>query len=458
LGRYFLDFSRKENTEYYLNLFKRVTVGMERIRDVHGTLLHKDGSERSFNICASPNLDSLGRLTGGVGLIKDITERNRLEAQLRQAQKMEAIGTLAGGIAHDFNNLLMGIQGNASLMYLGIDGGHPHYERLKNIVQLVEDGTKLTGQLLGFAKGGKYEVKPTDINELIEKGSSMFGRTKKEVRVHRKYQRDIWTVEVDRGQIEQVLLNLYVNAWQAMPGGGELFLETQNTTLGEGGAKALSLAPGDYVKISVTDTGIGMDEATKQKIFDPFFTTKGMGRGTGLGLASAYGIISNHGGMITVDSKRGVGTTFTIYLLAVEKEVPEDKESTFELLKGEETILFADDEDTIVDLCVEMLEEIGYKVLVARSGREAVRVYKGNKDKIDMVILDMIMPNMGGGEAYDRMKKINPDIKVLLSSGYSIDSEAADILRRGCDGFIQKPFGLKEFSQKVREILDNTQQ
>jgi len=255
--------------------------------------------------------------------VRDITkskraeeEKRKIEAQLQQTQKMDAIGTLAGGIAHGFNNLLMGIQGNASLMLFDIDSGHPHYERLKNIEQQVQSGAGITRQLLGFARRGKYEIKPTNINELIKKGLEMFGRTKNNVKVNIKYQKDIWPVETDQGQIEQVLLNIYANAWQAMPGGGELYLETQNVTLDENYTNAYQVLAGRYVKTSVTDTGVGMDKATQHRIFDPFFTTKDMYRGTGLGLASVYGIIKNHGGIINVNSKNGEGTTFNIYLPA----------------------------------------------------------------------------------------------------------------------------------------------
>jgi CheY-like chemotaxis protein len=367
---------------------------------------------------------------------------------------MEAIGTLAGGIAHDFNNLLMGIQGRASLMLMDIDSIHPNYVHFKEIEDIVKRGADLTKQLLGFARGGKYEVKPTDMNDLISKSSDMFARTKKEISVYGKYQEGIWTVEADKGQIEQVLLNLYVNAWQAMPGGGELYLRTENITLDESYVKPFHVKPGRYVKISITDTGAGMDKATRQRIFEPFFTTKEMGRGTGLGLASAYGIIKNHEGVINVYSEQGKGTTFSIYLPASDKEVIEEKEVFGELLKGTETVLFVDDEEMIREVGGALLRQLGYKVLSAGNGKEAVEVYSNNKDKIDIVILDMIMPEMGGGKAYDKMKEINPDIKVLLSSGYSVNGDATKILKRGCDGFIQKPFNMKQLSKSIREILD----
>jgi two-component system, cell cycle sensor histidine kinase and response regulator CckA len=386
--------------------------------------------------------------------IEDVTERKRLEAQLRQAQRMEAVGSLAGGIAHDFNNLLMAIQGNTSLMLLDTDTIHPHHKKLKNIQSCIQSGAELTRQLLGFAGGGKYEPKPTNLNEIVKRATRMLGLTKKQVKIHTKYQKDIWTVEADQGQIVQVLLNIYMNAYQAMPGGGNLYLQTENVTLDEDYVEPSNAKPGKYVKISITDTGLGMEEATHERIFDPFFTTKDMGKGAGFGLPSAYGIIKNHGGIINVFSEKGEGTTFDIYLPALENKVTKQQELPGKALKGRENVLLVDDEDMIIDVGQEMLKALGYEVVTARSGREAIEVYEANKEKIDMVILDMIMPEMGGGEVFDRMKEINPNIKVLLSTGYSIDGQAKEILARGCLGFMQKPFNLKDLSQKLREILD----
>ena len=388
-----------------------------------------------------------------LNFVRDITQQKKMESQLQQAQRMESIGTLAGGIAHDFNNLLMGIQGNASLIMSDIDSSHPHHERLNNIEQYVKNGSELTKQLLGFARGGKYEVKPSDLNPLIEKSAVIFGRTKKEIRIHKKYQKEIWTVEIDQSQIEQVLLNLYVNAWQAMPGGGDLFLQTENVILDEGYMNPHEAEPGRFVKISITDTGIGMDAVTQQRIFDPFFTTKEKDRGTGLGLASAYGIINNHGGIIRVYSEHGEGTTFNIYLPVTGKLVSEQQRKDKELLRGSEVLLLVDDEEMILEIGKDMLEKLGYQVITATNGKKALEIYKRNQNKIDMVILDMIMPDMSGGETYSQLKKINPSIKTLLSSGYSINGKAQAILNNGCSGFIQKPFNLTNLSQKIRKIL-----
>ena len=414
--------------------------------------IRKDGSHLRIEVNAAPV--TYQGISAMQGVVVDVTEKEMLENQLQQAQKMEAIGTLAGGIAHDFNNLLMAVQGNTSLMLLDMDSGHPHHEKLKNIEQYVQRGADLTKQLLGFARGGKYEVRPTDLNELMMMSSKMFGRTKKEITIHSKYQEGLWTVEVDQGQIEQVMLNLYVNAWQAMPGGGNLFIQTENVILDKTYAKLFKVEPGKYVKIIVMDTGVGMDESTRLRVFDPFFTTKEMGRGTGLGLASAYGIIKNHGGIIYVYSEIGEGTTFHIYLPASEKEITKEMEPIEEVLRATGTILLVDDEEMVIDVAGQMLEKLGFEVLIARNGKEVMEIYEKNRDRIDIVILDMIMPGMGGGETYDKLKENNPDIKVLLSSGYSINGQATEILGRGCSGFIQKPFDIKKLSYSIRKIID----
>jgi two-component system cell cycle sensor histidine kinase/response regulator CckA len=381
-------------------------------------------------------------------------EQKKLEAQLWQAQKVEALGTIAGGIAHNFNNILMAIQGNASLMLLDTDPTHPNYERLKSISRSVQSGSRLTSQLLGYARKGRYQVRTTNLNELVRETSDTFGMAKREIRVHRNLAEDLSMINADPAQIEQVLLNLYVNASDVMPRGGDLFLRTTNVTHKDMGDKPYDVKPGDYVLLTVRDTGTGMDKKTMERIFDPFFTTKGMGRGTGLGLSSVYGIIKAHSGYIDVESKKGHGTTFSIYLPASEKKVIVERQKRAELLMGTGTVLLVDDEAMILDVEAEMLRTLGYKVLLARSGKEAIELYKANKDEVDMVILDMVIPDMGGGETYDKIKEINSNVKVLLSSGYSLSGHPREILERGCDAFIQKPFDIKGLSQKISEILD----
>jgi len=453
IGKPVTAFVREEDVKKYIHVFQQVRENKETIRDYIGTIIHKDGSERFFSMSGTPNLNLEGNVIGLIGVMKDITDRRQLEAQLLQAQKMEAVGTLAGGIAHDFNNLLMGFQGFASLMMLDINESHIHYEKLKRIEDLVKSGADLTRQLLGFARGGKYEVKITDLNEIIEKTSNMFSRTQKDISIHKKFKKGLWTVEGDRGQIEQVLLNLYVNAWQAMPGGGQLYLETANVILDEQSTKSILAKPGRYVKVSVTDTGIGMDERTRKRVFEPFFTTKEMGRGTGLGLASAYGIVTSHNGIINVYSEPGHGTTFNMYLPATEKIIIHEKQMTGDILKGEGLILLVDDEDVIIDVSREILEELGYKVMVARSGLEAIDIFKKKWREIDLVILDIIMPGLTAKETIDSLKTINPEIRVLLSSGYSINDQVISLMEQGCHGFIQKPYGVSDMSIKVCEVL-----
>jgi PAS domain S-box-containing protein len=419
------------------------------------TAVRKDGYTLRVEI--STSLVTFQGIPGVQGIIRDVTEHERLEQQLQQAQKMEAIGTLAAGIAHDFNNLLMCIQGRASLMLMKKGSSHADFKHLRGIEDYVKSAADLTRQLLGFARGGKYEVKPTDLQGLLTQSSKMFSRTKKEITIRSKYRDDLWAIEADPGQIEQVLLNLYVNAWHAMPGGGELCLETENMVIDEHYSKPYHVEPGKYVKLSITDTGSGMDEATRKRIFDPFFTTREMGRGTGLGLASVYGIIKNHGGFVDVYSEKDHGTTFKIFLPATKATSMAQRagpDKGLEMARGTGKILLVDDEDMIIEVGTELLQEIGYHVLIARNGREAIEIV--SETHPDLVILGMIMPDMGGGETYDRLNEISPGIRVLLSSGYSIDGQATEILKRGCNGFIQKPFNIEELSQKLREILELT--
>ena len=415
--------------------------------------LTKHGDLLDILVSTGPIMDMDNKPAGNVVTLTDITEKNRLTAQFHAAQKLESIGTLAGGIAHDFNNLLTGITGHVSLMMAEIDTQQYNIEHIKAIESYANDASHLTKQLLGFARGGKFEVKPTNINDLIEKQSRLFGRTKKEIRIHCKYEKKVHPVEVDQSQIEQMIMNLYVNAWQAMPDGGDLSVQTDNITIDDSDSQSIGIEPGDYVHIAVTDTGIGMDDSTRQRIFDPFFTTKEMGRGTGLGLASVYGIIKNHDGFIKVRSQKGHGSTFNIYLPLSLKKVLEKRETSISLIKGSETILLVDDESVIVDVGEKMLKRLGHPVIIARSGQEAINIYQKAMDRIDLVILDMIMPEWDGGKTFDKLREINPDLKVLLSSGYSINGHAQSILDRGCKGFIQKPFTMKGLSQQIQKAL-----
>jgi two-component system, cell cycle sensor histidine kinase and response regulator CckA len=384
----------------------------------------------------------------------DITEKKDVEGKLQQAQKMEAIGTLAGGIAHDFNNLLMGIQGNVSLMYLDIDQGHPLYDNIHSIEQLVDSGAHLTRQLLGFARGGKYVVKPVNLNDVVAETAALFGRTRKSIRIHETYEPDICLVSADRGQIEQVLINLYLNAWQAMSEQGDLSLETRNVTIDKDFVKPFDVRYGNYVKVSVTDNGKGIDPAIAHRIFDPFFTTKEFGCGSGLGLASVFGIVKNHDGIVDFESHAEQGTTFSVYLPVCLETDSESPPSPVGIISGLETILLVDDEPYILDVGKKMLQKMGYTVIKACGGEEAIRVFTDSHQEIDLVILDMIMPDIGGDEVFDRLKSIKSSVKVLLASGNSM-GDAVTTIDKGCNGFIQKPFSIEKFSHAIREVIDN---
>lgn len=389
-----------------------------------------------------------------LNFVRDITEQKKMEEVFHHAQKMEAIGTLAGGIAHDFNNLLMGIQGRASLMRLSISGEDTNHEHLIAIDEYVESASALTQQLLGAARGGKYNPKPYDLNEIIEKSARMFGRTKKEISINLQLNLTPIIAEVEKQQIEQVLLNMYVNGWQAMPDGGSLHIGSSVETSSRNQSTIKTQADkGDYAVITIADTGTGMDNTTLQRIFDPFFTTKDKERGTGLGLASAYGIIKNHGGFINVESKVGHGTTFSICIpLSEETPVPEPVKS-LSITKGTETILLVDDEDIILEVGEAILAEMGYKVLKAKGGKEAVNILESGDFHIDLMILDMIMPEMDGTKTFKEVKRLCPELPVILSSGYSMNEPAETIMKMGCKGFIQKPFNMLELSQLLRTVL-----
>ncbi|MDJ0783566.1 MAG: response regulator [Desulfosarcinaceae bacterium] len=383
-------------------------------------------------------------------------KRQQAEQQLQQAQKLEAIGTLAGGIAHDFNNLMMGMMGNVNLVMYELDPEHAHYKKLERIEQQIESGSKLTRQLLGYARKGTYEIRPLDINALVSECTETFGRTRKQIRIHLSLEKKLWGTRADWTQVEQVLLNLFINASDAMPDGGDLYLRTANCLHTQITGRPFRPKPGPYIAIKVTDTGVGMPPEVRERIFDPFFTTKEMGRGTGLGLASAYGIIKGHGGYIDVSSTPGKGTAFTLYLPAVDAVDTKTKAAKKQLLHhGEGTILLVDDEDVVLNVGHQMLDKLGYTVLPARSGGDALQLFAQHKSSLDLVILDMVMPDMNGGDVFDKLHDMQPDVPILLASGYSLEGKAEEILERGCRGFIQKPFSITTLGETVSAILQD---
>ena len=390
-----------------------------------------------------------------LNFLRDVTYNKTLERQFQEAQRMESIGTLAGGIAHDFNNLLMAIQGNVSLMYLDAADDHTLTEKMRNIEDCVESGSRLTKQLLGFARGGKYVVKPLDMNQIINDSAELFSRTRKAIKIHGNFNNSLWSVLGDSGQLEQVLLNLFLNAYQAMCKKGDIYLKTDNIVLDAHFVKPYGLSPGRYVKTAVTDTGLGMDEKTRQRIFEPFFTTQKPGRGTGLGLASVFGIIKNHRGIITVDSVPGEGATFSFYLPASDKSPTLESPLPETMLSGNETLMLVDDERHILEVGQLMLENLGYTILPTQSGREAIEIFSNSEKTISAVVIDMVMPDVGGEEVFKEIRSLVPDIKVLFISGHSFSLQQRALLKSGNCDFLQKPFNLRQLSTKIRRLLDN---
>jgi PAS domain S-box-containing protein len=453
------DYTTPQTSENLYRIYNRIYRTGEPENITAYEIVRKDGQRRTLEASASLVTDSYGRSVGFRGMLRDVTEkmeadkkRQQLEEQLRQAQKREALGTLAGGVAHDFNNLLMAIQGSIEILLLQTEKNSPFGERLVSIKHFVEDAARLTRQLLGFARGGKYEAKSALMGDIAKHTATMFARTRKEIDIHLDLN-DTWPVEVDIGQFEQVFLNLYVNAWQAMDGCGEIVISSKNLHLTEDFAAANGVSPGRFVQICVQDTGCGMDEKTLTRVFDPFFTTKAKTRGTGLGLASAYGIVKNHGGVITVESTPGKGSLFCICLPATDKPVDQQAVKNDDIIHGQGTVLIVDDEKAVLNTQSEILQSLGYEVITAPGGRMAIEIYKEKKDVINLVVLDMIMAEMTGSAVFDSIRAINPKAKVLLCSGYSLEGQAALIMEKGCNGFLQKPFGAAAFSQKVHEIL-----
>jgi len=448
-----LSFITKPEFETCHAMIQEVAVNGNPYRGLASKCDTKDGHFLEVLISASRYNDHSGKPLGLLLIIRDISEYKRLEAQLLQAQKMEAIGTLAGGIAHDFNNLLAVIKGNLSLMRLDFDSSHTVMNRIQNIDQQVDSGAKLTSQLLGYARKGSYEVEPLDMVQVVSESAQAFGRTRKEIALEVHLPQSEVIIEADRTQLEQVLFNLFVNAADAMPNGGNLTLKTTKKIAKEILEDNFRPRPGTYVLIEITDTGIGMSPEIQKRMFDPLFTTKKIGKGTGLGLASVYGIIQSYKGYITVTSKEGQGTQVRIYLPASDKATSQAKEPIVPIDRGRGTILLVDDEISLLKIGSEMLSALGYKVLPAGNGLDALETYAEHRKDIDLVILDMIMPGMTGGEVFTRLKKIDPNIRAILSSGYSLGDQGKRMMDSGFRGFLQKPFGMNDLSVKIKESL-----
>ena len=433
-------------------------LGGEEVPSKYGiSLLRKDGSSLEVEI----NAKAIS-IKGEPGIqvwVRDISKEISLQRQLLQAQKMEAIGTLAGGIAHDFNNMLTIILGYAEILLSDMDEQDPRSEDLDKIVQTAKNGADLVKRLLTFSRKADLEFRPLELNVEIERTQKLWERTlPKMIDIRLNLEDKLAPINADPVQIDQILMNLAINARDAMPDGGKLAIETKNVTLDERYCDShVHVRPGKYVMLSISDTGHGMDEPTRARIFDPFFTTKERDatKGTGLGLAVVHGIVDQHGGHMICESEPGKGSTFRIYFPAVDAaESPKDSFAN-RLLDGRgETILMVDDEELVRDLGERTLKRAGYKVITAANGKEALELYSKKQGKIELVILDLLMPEMGGKQCLSELLRIRPKIKVLVASGHSDDVSMEESLRLGAKGFVSKPFRLMELLQQVRRVLD----
>ncbi len=432
--------------------------GDENVIYVESRQRRKDGEKRLLAWWCRMLKDADGNVKGAISSARDITDQRVLEDQLSQAQKMEAIGQLAGGIAHDFNNQLTGIMGYADLLRENLVHNNDLFRYADMIITATRRSANLTAQLLAFARKGKYLDIPINMHKVIGEVISLLEHSiDKKVQIKQNLYANPPIISGDPTQLQNALLNLALNARDAMPDGGEMIFSTDVVFLDKEycSANPYKILPGSYLQVSITDTGTGIDEETQRHIFEPFFTTKETGKGTGMGLAAVYGTVKNHKGAINVYSELKSGTTFKIYLPLVNSSSDSDSEvkDIEKIIKGNARILVVDDEQLILDLVSDMLESMDYTVVACANGIEAVTRYKKSWKKVDLVILDMVMPEMGGHETFIAMKKINPAIKALLSSGYSFNGEAEKIIKEGVLDFIQKPYQKAELSQKVAQAL-----
>ncbi len=431
---------------------KSVTVETKR--------LTKGGKVLDVFLSAAAVRDSAGDCIGMVVDLQDITERKALEAKLLQAQKMEALGTLAGGIAHDFNNILQAIAGYTQLLQVDANDGERRKDRLDRIGRAVDRAAELIRRLMTLGRKVEARQERVDLNGEIGQTVQILEHTlPRMISLRTELDPRLRAVEGDPGQIGQILLNLANNAWQAMPQGGQLTFSTCNRLLSETDCKSLpGLVPGPYAQLTVTDTGVGMDEATMSHVFEPFFTTKPLGQGTGLGLSTVYGTIANHRGLIQCQSLPNQGTTFTVYLPA---KVEEGSESAGEAgslapsLAGGETVLVVDDEPAILEICREALESFGYRVICADSGEDALEIYRSDPRAVDLVIMDLSMPGMGGRKCLAEMLAIRPEAKALVATGYASETVMRELGGLGAVSVIGKPYRISDLALRVRGLLES---
>jgi PAS domain S-box-containing protein len=445
-----------DDRERVSEVYRRWLLGEEPTSTISVRTLHRNGDVLWGEVNAVRILwDEQPAL---LCFIRDISTEKRLGAQLQQAQKMEAIGTLAGGVAHDFNNLLQAVLGYADLLVLNRSEDDYGYRELQGIRSAALRASVLTQQLLTFSRKVESKLRPVDLNNEVRQVHELLVRTiPKMITIKLKLEKYLRTVNADPTQIGQALMNLAVNAKDAMPDGGTLTMETENVTLDERFCKShVGARPGDHVKLSVTDTGLGMDRETRAHIFEPFYTRKPMGTGTGLGLAMVYGIVKSHMGYITCESGRGKGTRFDMYLPVIEQDAALEETAEEPVPRGgNETILIIDDEKLIRDLGEKALNKFGYMVITAPDGESALKLYSREWERIDLIILDLIMPRMSGNLCFEEIMRVNPNARVIIASGYSDNGQMRKSIEGRARGFIGKPFNVKRLLRIIREILDN---
>ncbi len=448
--------SGHHNEEFYKRMWDTITNG--KIWTGHIINRKKDGSLFEEDVSISPVKDNFGKIVNFVAVKRDVTQEVSLQRQLQQAQKMEAIGTLAGGIAHDFNNILQVALGYSDLI-IGDEGFPQRYKAdVHRIIEAANRGADLVQRLLTFSRKTEFKPQPLNLNHRVADLSKMLDRTiPKMIEIQTCLSEDLATINADPTQIDQVLMNIAVNARDSMPNGGKLTFETGNVIIDEAYSRThADIQPGRHVLLSVSDTGSGIDDETLEHIFEPFYTTKGVGKGTGLGLAMVHGIVKRHKGHISLFSRPGEGTTFRIYFPALVSDMEvADLIAAPMPQGGSETILVVEDEEMIRDLCVRFLTQAGYKVIEATNGVDALQVYRERGGEIAMVLLDLIMPEMSGMKCLEGLLALNPSVKVVVASGYSANGSLKDAVADKVKRFINKPYAVRQVLETVRAVLDS---
>ncbi len=426
-----------------------------KLIQIEEKVMGKQGDELTVLLSVYPEMDSEGKIKGYDGYIIDLTEKKRLEERLIRSQKLEAVGTLAGGIAHDFNNVLTAILGYAEIIQSMTREGDPFYKPASIILEAAKKGADFSKKILSVTRKEKIETRPVNINDIVRDSMELLQRSiPKNIEVITRLADGIPNINADPSQIQQVIINLAVNSRDAMPEGGKLTIETSIVGKENGAASNMPKPEAGFIKLAISDTGLGIDKETQKKIFDPFFTTKSLGKGTGLGLYIVHSIIHNHGGYINLYSEPLQGTRFNIYL-PVTQGTEAGESDKIEDLSGSGTILIIDDESDVRELCKDMLEPLGYKVIQAGDGNTGINIYREMKDDISLVLLDMVMPRMNGNEAFQALKTIDDNVKVLICSGYSRDgfTGISDLMKSGVAGFLQKPFSRQAMAVAIKKAL-----